>query len=102
MTAAADLDKRVTRRLGIYRAWCRKHGIDVTPGGEVAEEIAARIIGYGPNRGETLAVQRAEGRLSPLLRVRRLGRSYLYDLASCALFVETGYDAMLDEHLTRD
>ncbi|SAK77733.1 hypothetical protein AWB81_03757 [Caballeronia arationis] len=95
----ADLDERVTRRLSTLRAWCRKEGIDVTPGGEISEEAATRAVGY---RGtEALAVQRAEGRLSPLLRVRRLGRSYLYDLASCALFVETGYDAMIDENVTR-
>lgn len=99
MTAAADFDKRITRRLGIYRAWCRRNRIDVTPGGEVSEEVAGIIVGY---RGtDTLAVQRAEGRLSPLLRVRRLGRSYLYDLASCALLVETGYDAMFDEKVTK-
>ena len=99
MTAAADLDKRVTRLAGRYRAWCRREGVMVTPGGEVSEKIAGIILGY---RGiDVLAVQRAEGRLSPLLRVRRLGRSYLYDLASCALVVESGYDAMLDEKVTK-
>lgn len=100
MSDAADFDKRVTRRVHKVLAWCRREAIDVTPGGEVSEEVAGRIIGY---RGaDTLAVQRAEGRLSPLLHVRRLGRTYFYDLASCALFIEQGFDAMLDENVTRD
>jgi hypothetical protein len=98
MTAATDFNGRVTRRLGLYRAWCRRNRIDVTPGREVSEEVATRIVGY--HGTDALAVQRAEGRLSPLLRLRRHGRGYLYDLHSCALFVETGYDAMLDEHLS--
>ncbi|WP_228938231.1 hypothetical protein [Paraburkholderia saeva] len=99
---AADFDKRVTRRLRVVLAWCRKEHIDVTPGLEVSEAVAARIIGYGPDRGETLAVQRAEGRVSPLLRFRQLGRGYLYDLHSCAVFIEEKYDRMLDESLSRD
>jgi hypothetical protein len=100
MNAADAFDRRVARRLGMYRAWCRSNRIDITPGGEVAEDVATQIVGY--HGTDTLAVQRSEGRLSPLLRMRRHGRGYLYDLRSCALFVETGYDAMLDEHLSRE
>jgi hypothetical protein len=96
---ATHFDKRITRRLRELRNWCRREGIDVTPGGEVSEEAATRAVGY---RGtDTLAVQRAEGRLSPLLRLRRHGRGYLYDLHSCAVFIESRYDAMLDENVTK-
>jgi hypothetical protein len=99
-TAATDLDKRIARRLSKLRAWCHRQGVDITPGGEVSEEAATRAVGY--HGTDTLAVQRAEGRLPPLLRLRPHGRGYLYDLHSCAVFIESRYDAWLDENVSRD
>jgi hypothetical protein len=96
----ADFDKRVTRREKEFRAWCRRENIDVTPGGEVSEKTAGILIGYQGR--DTLAVQRMEGRLPPELRVRCLGRGYLYDVYSCAVFVEAGYDAWFDANVSRD
>lgn len=98
---AADLDKRIARRLRFLRDWCRRQHIELTPGGEISEEAANRAVGYSWG-SDTLATQRNEGRLSPLLRLRPHGRGYLYDLHSCAVFIESRYDAWLDENVSRD
>jgi hypothetical protein len=65
--------------------WAAREGHTVTPDGFVCERVAALMLGYrGPG---ALRQQHSEGRVSPLLRWRRVGSRRWYEVRSIADFL---------------
>ena len=78
----SDLDDETEARL---LAWAAREGHMVTPDGFVCERVAALMLGYrGPG---ALRQQHNEGRLSPLLRRRRVGSRRWYEVRSIARYL---------------
>lgn len=79
-------EDRVAATLAGFRNWCEQNGVTVNGAGAVAEQNAARLLGYSPRN---LTKQNEHGKCE--IPYRRMGRSRWYTLEDLARHYELGY-----------
>ncbi|GJH22237.1 hypothetical protein CBA19CS22_36865 [Caballeronia novacaledonica] len=85
-----SFEERVAVKLARLEAWCLDNGVTVSAAGEVDEASACALLSYTSR--DALRHQAAEGRLSPVLRRRRCGPRWLYELESIAEEIVLAYE----------